>query len=288
MKAKAYMYIIAGAALWGLIGLFVKTLTLQGFTSMQIVALRSISSSICITLILAKIKPAALKIHWRDSWMFIGTGILSLTFFNYCYFKCIDCSSLAVAALLLYTAPIFVMLLSLVLFQEKFTLVKGISMIATFIGCGLVTEALTGQLNLSFSGLLFGLGSGIGYALYSIFGKFALRKYDTYTITAFTFYFSMLSSVPLADLSASPDICSFSTLINVLGLCLFSTILPYLLYTAGLNGVEAGKASILATIEPFVAASVGIAVFGEALTWPKALGMLLIFAAIALLNKSKS
>lgn len=281
---NSYFYIIAGASLWGLIGLFVKGLAATGFTSMQIVALRSICSSLCLTLLLTVTKPSAFKIQLKDLWMFVGTGVLSLTFFNFCYFKCIDTGSLAVAALLLYTAPIFVMLLSLVLFQEAFTKAKGIAMLCAFLGCALITGALAGKLALSMEGILYGLGSGFGYALYSIFGKYALEKYDSFTITIFTFYFSMLSSVPLAGFTSIPTLTT-DNLINIFGLCLLSTILPYLLYTKGLAGVEAGRASILATIEPFVAATIGVLVFSEPITLSKLLGMALIFAAVMVLNK---
>lgn len=281
---NSYLYIIAGASLWGLIGLFVKGLAADGFSSMQIVALRSICSSLCITLLLLATRPSALKIKLQHLWMFVGTGIFSLTFFNFCYFKCIDTGSLAVAALLLYTAPIFVMLLSLLLFKEPFTTTKGLAMLCAFLGCAFITGALSGSLSLSAEGLLYGLGSGFGYALYSIFSKYALEKYDTFTITAYTVYFSMLSSVPLAGFTALPHLTT-SNLVNIVGLCLLSTILPYLLYTKGLAGVEAGRASILATIEPFVATTIGVIVFAEPLSWDKLLGMLLIFAAVIILNR---
>ena len=281
---KDYLYIIAGASLWGLIGLFVKNLAALAFTSMQIVALRSISSAFCLTLLLLCIRPTALKIRLKDVWMFVGTGILSLTFFNYCYFRCIESSSLAVAALLLYTAPIFVMLMSLVLFKESFTKAKAFAMLCAFLGCGLVTGALTGKLSLSLSGLLYGLGSGFGYALYSIFGKYALERYDSWTISVYTFYFCMLSSVPLSGFTSLPTL-NITALFSIGGLCLVSTILPYVLYTKGLNGVEAGHASILATIEPFVAATVGVLVFAEPLSLSKLLGMFLIFLSIVALNR---
>lgn len=285
MKTRAYLYIIVAAVLWGLIGIFVKTLAAQGFSSMQIVALRSIASAICITPVLLHKGASALRIAARDAWLFIGTGILSLVFFNFCYFNCIQGSSLAIAALLLYTAPIFVMLMSVLLFGEGFSRKKGIALVGTFIGCACVTGALTGELRLTTAGLLYGLGSGFGYALYSIFGKLAVRKYSSLTITAYTFYFALLAAVPLAgfDTHALASINS-TTVWGSLGLGLVCAVFPYLLYTKGLERVEPGQASILATIEPFVAALVGICFFAEELTPSKLIGMLLIFGAIVMLN----
>lgn len=77
------------------------------------------------------------------------------------------------------------------------------------------------------------------------------------------------------------------SIVSVLGLGLLCAVLPYLLYTKGLEQIEAGQASILATIEPFVAAAVGVIFFAEALTPVKIIGMGLIFAAIAVLNIRK-
>lgn len=62
------------------------------------------------------------------------------------------------------------------------------------------------------------------------------------------------------------------------------TVLPFLFYTKGLSGIEAGKASILATIEMFVAAAAGVVFFNEKMPVTKTTGMLLVLAAIVLLN----
>lgn len=284
MKTRAYLYIIVGAALWGLIGLFVKILSAQGFTALQIVTLRMLAASVCVTPLVYKQGTEHFKIALKDVWMFVGTGVISLTFFNYCYFNCIQASSLAVAALLLYTAPAFVMLMSLVLFKEKFTATKGVALIATFVGCGLVTGTFSGEMNLSFSGVLLGLGSGIGYALYSIFGKYALEKYSTWTITAYTFYFSLASSIVVADWVHCTAAWSWATLGGALGVGFLCAVFPYLLYTQGLDYVDAGQASILATVEPVVAAIIGIMVFAEPVTFEKIAGIVLVVGSVAALN----
>ena len=285
MRTRAYLYIIGAAALWGLIGLFVKTIAGQGFTSMQIVALRAMASASCITLVMLWKGLGQLRVALRDTWMFVGTGIFSLDFFNFCYFNCIQSSSLAVAALLLYTAPAFVMLMSLLLFGESFTAKKALALVCTFIGCGCVTGAFEGGLKLTLSGLFYGLGSGFGYALYSIFGKYAVQKYSSLTITAYTFYFAVLAAVPLAGFdSVAVSKINLTTIGGSLGLGLVCAVIPYLLYTNGLEKVEPGQASILATIEPFVAAAVGMLCFAEPMTMSKAVGMLLIFCSIVILN----
>lgn len=287
MKTKAYLFIIASAVFWGLIGLFVKVLVAQGFTSMQIVAIRAIVSAILMAGILCKLGTQHFKINFKTVLPLVGMGVISLTFSNYCYFNCIELSSLAVAALLLYTAPIFVMLMSLVLFKESFTIAKAIALVATFVGCAFITGTFDSELSLSLKGLFFGLGSGIGYALYSIFGKYAIRNYSTLTITTYAFIFASISSIPLANFSSANEFFNAPTILAALGLAALSTVIPYWLYTLGLEQVEAGRASILATVEPLVAAAVGIVLFNEPITMNKLLGTILICSSIILLNIPK-
>lgn len=80
MLQSAYISIISGASLWGLIALFFKFLTACGFSPLQIVALRVLFAAVLMTAVIFKIDPKLLKIRWRDSWLFIGTGIFSLVF----------------------------------------------------------------------------------------------------------------------------------------------------------------------------------------------------------------
>ena len=287
MKSTAYLFIIASAIFWGLIGLFVRTLAAQGFTSMQIVSIRAVVSALLMIPILLKMGTHHFKINLKTIFPLVGMGVVSLTFSNFCYFNCIELSSLAVAALLLYTAPIFVMLMSLALFGESFNFAKGFALGATFLGCAFVTGAFDSEVSLSLAGLLFGLGSGIGYALYSIFGKYAIRNYSTLTITTYAFIFASISSIPLANFTSDLKYFDITTIWSALGLAALSTVIPYLLYTWGLEEVEAGRASILATVEPLVAAAVGIAVFSEPITLHKLIGTLLICSSIILLNMPK-
>lgn len=199
MLQSAYISIISGASLWGLIALFFKFLTACGFSPLQIVALRVLFAAVLMTAVIFKIDPKLLKIRWRDSWLFIGTGIFSLVFFNYCYFRSIESSSISIAVLLLYTAPVFVMLLSIFLFREKFTRCKMLALLSTFCGCTFITGIFSSKMTLTLEAFGFGLASGIGYALYSIFSKLALRRYNTLTITAYTFYFAAIAALPMAE-----------------------------------------------------------------------------------------
>lgn len=284
---QAQAYIIAGAALWGGIGVFFNFLSSLGFTPMQIVAIRVICAAAAFVLwLLISGRAAALRIAQRDCIYFIGTGICSLIFFNWCYFNAIAASSMAVAAVLLYTSPVWLMGLSALLFGERLTRRKLLAAGLTLCGCALVAGILGDTAGrLSLRALLLGLGAGFGYALYSIFGKFALRKYSPETVSAHTFIFAAIGVLPFVlGRPAAGDYLAPPTIAAGCGIGVLCCLLPFLFYTKGLEYAETGRAGILATVEPAVAALLGALLFRQ---WPSAselAGMALIFAAIVLLS----
>jgi len=193
-----------------------------------------------------------------------------------------------VAAVLLYTAPIFVMLMSVVLFRERLTGKKLAACAMAFAGCALVAGIFDGVNRLSAAALLTGLLSGFGYALYSIFSRVALNKgYSSITITVYTFSIACLCLLPFTDYRAIGAAIAAEPLTSVpaaLGLAMFVTVIPYLLYTAGLATVNSSKASIMASVEPVMACVVSVAVFREKMSFFGVLGIALVIAAIILLN----
>jgi drug/metabolite transporter (DMT)-like permease len=284
------LYIILGAALWGTIGLYIDRLSEAGFTSLQIVTLRVVSASVLLVSYLLIKDRNKLNINWRDSLYFIGTGILSVVFFNWCYFTAIKEVSLSVAVVLLYTGPAFVALMSWFLFNEAMTIRKITALMLTLTGCILVVEVLPlNQQSASLYGVLVGLGAGFGYALYSIFGKYALKKYSSITIITYTFVFASLALIPFSNpVEIVWKLMDGKIMLTVLGLGLLPTVVAYLLYTYGLSIVESSSASITATVEPIVATLIGVFVFQEVLTLLQSIGILMVLSAVVLIQMKKN
>jgi drug/metabolite transporter (DMT)-like permease len=286
MKNSAAFSVLGAGTLWGLIGLFVNILASKGFEPLQITTLRVTTALLLTALIIRRTDPRRFFIRPKDWWMFFGNGVIGLVFFNWCYFNAIAGGSLAIAALLLYTAPVFVMLMSVVLFHEKLTKEKIIALLITFIGCGCITGAFSDGLAVSRRTLLYGLGSGFGYALYSIFGKPAAQKYSALTVSLWCFLFASAFTLPLSGLATRSALFSDITVWGgIIGIGLVSCVFPNVLYMRGLQKLEAGHAAILATIEPVVAAVVSFLFLGEVFTWQKLLGIVLILAAAPILNR---
>ena len=103
------IYVLLSGVLWGFMGLLVRTLNAEGLSSMEITFVRALVTFAVMLIGLLVFDRKALKIKVKDIWCFIGTGAFSVAFFNFCYFKTMTLTSLSVAAVLLYTAPAFVM-----------------------------------------------------------------------------------------------------------------------------------------------------------------------------------
>ena len=279
--------ILLAGCFWGSMGIFVRRLTDYGFSSIQIVAIRVTLAALIFCMLLLIKDPSGFRISVKDIPLFLGLGFGSILFFTVCYFTAITMMPLSTAAILLYTSPIWIMLMSVLFFREKLTGRKLLALALAFAGCVLVS-GVSGE-GMTLTGLLVGLGSGIGDGLYSILGTVALRRYSPYTVTTYTFAFAALGSWlicrpadMLAKFAAAPDLpglvffCFLTALVTA--------VIPFLAYTLGLRTVEASRAGILATVEPLVATLIGVAVFSEPLTLLSGLGILLILAAVVLLN----
>lgn len=281
------IYVLAAGSLWGFMGLLVRTLNIVGLGSMDICFIRGAVAFICMLSGLLIFDRKALKIRLKDVWCFVGTGAFSVAFFNYCYFKTMTLTSLSVAAVLLYTAPTFVMLMSAVLFKERLSGIKLAALGLAFVGCAFVSGIVGGGGTLSATGILYGLGAGFGYALYSIFGRYALeRNYSSVTISFYTFLFATVATFFFVDAGAVFVTLGSSAglLVKTVLLVLMVTLLPYLSYTKGLDGMENGTASVLASIEPVVATLVGVFIYKEEMTLQNLIGICLVLGSIVLIN----
>lgn len=285
----AYLMIAFAATMWGLIGFFVKGLSEIGYSAMEIVTIRVGTAAIMLLIVGLSFFRTRLKIKLRDVPLFIGTGLFSIVFFNWCYFTAIDRMNIPVAAALLYTSPAFVITLSVLFLKEKFNFRKLLAVVGTIVGSALVAEiTLTQSSSFSTSSIFIGLGAGLGYALYSIFGKVALQSYHPFTLTFYTFLTAALFLVP--SFIGKPNVnllIQQDVFLYAVGLGLVPTVLAYFAYSWGLEKVESSTAAIIATIEPVAATILGVMVYLEKISFIQGMGIVLILASVTLINLPK-
>ncbi|MBQ8173765.1 MAG: EamA family transporter [Clostridia bacterium] len=291
-KYISFICVVLAGIFWGCMPLFANALSTLGFLPVQKTAIRMTVAAVTFLFFLAIKSPRSLRVRWRDLPLLFAMGAISTFAMSALYFLSIELTTSAVAAVLLYTSPIFILLASVLLFHEKLNARKIVSLILVVLGCVLVSGIIgskSGSVNLW--GVLAGIVSGICYASYSILGTFALRRYSSATVTAYAFVFAALAAWLFADMpsfvgtvSALPNLGT--ALLLMLGLGVVTATLPFSLYTYGLSHMEAGRAGILACIEPMTATLISVLVLQEPCTSLQWVGIVLILGAVILLQLS--
>lgn len=287
LSLKKYdVFILLAGCFWGMIGLFTRQLSAAGVTSGGILVIRSGGCAVLFTVWALLKDPKLLQFRRKDAWLFFCFGVLATFFFTYCYYRSIDLGSLSAACTLMYSAPVFVMIISLFVFGEKFSRKKLAALVCAVVGCTLVSGLLEGGAKLSAASVIYGLLAGIGYACYSVCIKaLSNRGYDALTINAWGWILCTLMGILVWGFGpAAPVVASGKNVLLGLGLIVVSGFLPALFYSIGLRGEEAGKGAVMASIEPVVASLVGFFAFHEAPTPLGIVGIVLVLAAVALLN----
>ena len=283
------IFVLIAGVLWGTTGIYVRWFSKLGLSSLQITVFKMFIAATVLILWCLIFDREALKINKKDIWVFFCSGLISLDFFTVCYFSTIQNADLSIAATLLYAAPIVVLLLSVILFKEKFTAKKAIACVLAFLGCFLVSGLIGSGRGIPGKALLTGILSAIGYALYSIFGEIAIRKgYKSLTITTYTFIIAAVGSLILlrpaqiADAAAKTTVPMF--ILMLVAISINVSLLPYIFYTNGLLRIAPSKASIIASIEPVTATVVGALIFKEYPDIYGVFGIIFVLGAIVLLN----
>ncbi len=286
MKKSASLLIILAGIIWGTMGVFVTEMEEMGFNSLQISSIRVTVAALIFILTVWVTDKSRFKIKIKDLWIFFVMGFGCVLGMSMLYFYTIVNTSLSTAAILLYTSPIWVILISAIVFKEKLTWKKVVALVCAFAGCVLVSYSggESGSVGLWF--FLTGLGSGIAYGLYSIFGTVALKKYHPYTVTMYSFVFAAISSWfiakpwhTMAVVHAYPNKPYIILWMVLVGFVTAYT--TFMLYTLGLKHTAPGKAAIMACTEPLTATILGVFMYDQSASVP---GILLIIFAILLVN----
>lgn len=281
-RSVPYLRILAAAAIWGSIGVAGRIAFAAGVDPLQTAFLRAAIAFVALAAAVAIWNRPLLHVQRSDLWLFAAFGVVSIAAFFFVYLYAISRTSVATAAILLYTAPAWVIVLSRLLFREPLTRGKVLAVILAFAGCVLVVRGYDPQsLRLNLPGVLAGLASGFTYGMYSIFGKTALRRYSP--LTALVYALGIGAAVLGGAAAASGRVSLMhpaTAWAAVVYLSLVTTLLAQYLYLSGLGALEAGRASLVATFEPVVAAVLGYVALGELLEGWQIVGGVLVLSAV--------
>ncbi|HFL2406882.1 TPA: DMT family transporter [Clostridioides difficile] len=289
-KSKGYVFIAIAGLLWATLGLFGKFLMGNGLTSEQVAFTRLFFGFIVLGVYSSIRTPQILKISKKGIIYSVIIGIICQAMFNLCYFKAIDIAGVSIAAVLLYTSPLFLAIFSKICYKENITRSKLFSLILCFIGA--IMAVTGGRLDfqcLNAFGLLLGVLSAIAYALMPTISKNALKEFSSSTILVYSFLFGAIFMIP----SSRPwEILNYAKDLDVLSCMLMLGIVPaalaYIFYAAAISkGVELSVAGVVASVELVGSVIIGCTILGESFSLGKLFGvMLMLISAVVALNLS--
>ena len=286
-KKKAGALVMLSAVLWGFAGIFATEAGKLGLGSLEVGLVRTVFSTAVLFLLFLLTGRQHLKLRkWSDLKLFLPMAILGYSVQNVLYMASIAELGVSAAGAFFYTYPAFVLIQSRIAFRQKITKKKLVVLLMTLLGCAGVSGIFSGGLaQISTLGVVYGLVAAFFFGLYGVLGKKALAVYSSETVTFYTF---LISSVAMLFIAHPVDTAIKLARPEVLWLLfwvILSAVAPYLIYLRGLSQIDPPTAAILSTLEPIVAALVGVLVYREAMDPFKSLGIVLIVGAVLLLNE---
>jgi drug/metabolite transporter (DMT)-like permease len=226
--------------LFGLAGLFGKLLD---FSPLVIVFGRVVFAAGALWLFSAFGKLPVWPGSRRDLWAFLGLGILLAVHWT-TFFAAVQASSVALALITYSTFPVFVAFLEPLLFRERLRFGDVLLALMALGGIFILVEPGEGTM----AGVLWGVASGLTFALLSLFNRKYVRHYSGITIALFQDAFAAIVLLPVVLVDQPVLIAQDFGLLLVLGI--MCTAVAHSLFINGLQGVRARTASMISCLEP--------------------------------------
>jgi len=278
---------VGAAVCWGTMAAVIKLLFRdRGVDPLFLVVIRAYLATVILFAGLAIIAPARLRISGAGLRAAAIVGIGGLLTNNYLYFQAIHLTSVAMALLLQYQAPVLVAIYGALVTRQRVSLRLGLSLFLTVIGCALVVRIYDpAAIRLNLVGVLAGLGTAFSFAFYILTSRAALASMGSWTLVAYGYLAASLAWLPMIPpwqiLAAGFPLESWG---GFLAVATVGTVIPFGLFISGLAYLPPTSAGILAMLEPVVAAMAAYMILGEILLPLQIVGGGLVLAGVLLVE----
>jgi drug/metabolite transporter (DMT)-like permease len=295
-----YAMVLAAATLWGLNGSAAKAVLTTGLSSMRLAEVRSTGGVLGLTLVLALVRPQALRVTRRELPFLIAFGVLGLAFVQWFYFLAIHRLEIGVALLIQYVAPVLVALYARFVGGEHVRRRIWAALILSLGGLSFVVD-VWGGLSLDVWGVAAALGSAITFSLYILLAEDAVGGRDPVSLVCYglgfaavfwaliqpwwSFPFGVLDEVVTMDgalIGTEAPVWALMVVVVVIG-----TIVPFGLVVGALRHLPATRVGVTAMWEPVAGGLIAYAWLGEALSAAQLGGGALVLLGIVLAQTAR-
>jgi DME family drug/metabolite transporter len=283
-QSLGFIFVVLAGIGFGFLGIFGRLAFQSGLSVGELLTFRFTLASLLMWVGLFIFKREQIKLSLKQVLVSFGLGIFGYAVFSTLYFKSIEGISVPLAALLLFTFPIFVNLASHFILKQHMSKKQFVSLIIACLGLGIL---LWGPLIVnSLSAVIYALLAALTYAVYVIVSGEVQKDVPPFSSSLYV----ITSAAVALFLFHQPDFTTVATLSHqqqwiIIGIALVSTIGPLTLFLAGLQRLPSSKASIVVMIEPVVAAVAAWIFLNEQLTPTQMAGSSLVLLALFLNTK---
>ncbi len=268
----------AAAVSWGTLGIFGKQAQAEGVSAIEVGLWRAVIGGLLFA-VHARVIGATFP-RGRDLLATAAFGLVGVSLFYGSYQLAVRDGGASLASVLLYTAPAFVAVLGWLVLKERLGRWEIGGVAGSILGIALISFGGGEGVSVTPAALAFGVTAGFTYSLLYLYGRVYFNRYAPAAVFAVMMPVGALGLLPFAGVGAH----SAWAWVNLAGVGLLCTYLAYIAYSAGLKRLPAARASVIATVEPVVAAVLAALIFGERLSILGFIGAGLVLGSALLLG----
>ncbi|MEW8956454.1 DMT family transporter [Clostridium sp.] len=286
MRKKGIGLMVIAAIFWSFMGIVSRNLDLLNFDPFTIAFFRTSIAAIGFFFWILKTNKEALKIDLKGIIICALYGIFTFAFAFVGFNMAVSRIPISVATVLMFTNPIWVTLMNRIFFKEKVKLQQFITIMMAIIGCGLISKITsTSQGSLDIIGLLYGVSTGVLFALQIVAPRLVEGKYEKDTMLIYGFIFSTIFLAFFTDFKGAYNIIRYHEnplvpIASILEIGVLSTFIANTCYVKATEYIDTNLASILIALEPVGGSILAYIVFKESLSLSQIIGMLIIVLAV--------
>ena len=289
---RGELLIAAAACCWGASAVLGRAMftgrVAHPVSALALTEMRNLLAAVLLLPALALLRRGAIRLPWRLAWRAFALGIAGLAASNYLYYLAIARTNVATAIVVQYTAPIWVLVYLVARRVQRPTPARVGAVALALFGIALVLQLTQpgGALRLDRIGVGGALLAAFAFAYYNLAGERIVRSADPALVSLY-----MLCGAAVLFLLLRPPWRIWQAHYGprewsfFLAFSLLATLIPTLLYIAGLRFVDATRAVVTSCLEPVSGILLAALVLGERLAWLQIAGVACVIAAILLAQK---
>jgi drug/metabolite transporter (DMT)-like permease len=297
-----YSLVWSAVLLWSLNATVAKVvLDSAGLSSLRLAEVRATGSAFVLFGAVALFNRRTLRVSRRELGFLAVFGVLGLALVQFFYFVGITRLDIGIALVIQYLAPVFVALWARFAVHEPVRRRLWVAIALSLLGLSLVVELWSG-FALDGVGVAACIGAALAYAGYLLMAERSLaRGRDAYSLLAWGFAFAALFwllaqpwwSFPAGRIDGSAALLGRLADVSapvwlLLGyIVVLGTVVPFALIVNALHHVPATRVTVVAMLEPVLAAGVAFAWLGEEIGGPQIAGAVLVLAGVVLAQTAR-